>query len=138
MALTQPIDTAEGIAFEDLFNLSDIQYLQDGMPMRSLRPRLCPDGTPITQPSNFSELCGEIIRKTSQERKNCHHSDAMIGQHNPTGSDHPTMFERRSVQRRSKYFRRRTSYCQLADWPGAERNPERGRNHALCSRNWCR
>ncbi|MDY0096196.1 MAG: PocR ligand-binding domain-containing protein [Candidatus Vecturithrix sp.] len=87
MALTQPIDTTEGIAFEDLFNLSDIQYLQDlyadAFGVAALITR--PDGTPITQPSNFSELCGEIIRKTSQGAKNCHYSDAMIGQHNPSG-----------------------------------------------------
>jgi PAS domain S-box-containing protein len=87
MALTQPLETAEGIAFEDLFNLSDIQHLQDlyadAFGVAALITR--PDGTPITQPSNFTRLCGEIIRKTSKGVENCNYSDAMIGRYNPSG-----------------------------------------------------
>ena len=86
-ALTQPLDAAEEIAFEDLFSLSEIQRLQDlyaeAFGVAALITR--PDGTPITQPSNFSELCGEIIRKNPKGVKNCNRSDAMIGQHNPFG-----------------------------------------------------
>ena len=86
-ALTQPLDAAEEIAFEDLFSLSEIQRLQDlyaeAFGLAALITR--PDGTPITQPSNFSELCGEIIRKNPKGVKNCNRSDAMIGQHNPFG-----------------------------------------------------
>jgi len=87
VALTQPLDAAEGITFEDLFDLSEIQRLQDlyagvfGVAALITHP----DGTPITQPSNFSELCGEIIRKTPKGVKNCNHSDAMIGMHNLHG-----------------------------------------------------
>ena len=87
VALTQPLDTAEGIAFEDLFNLSDIQRLQDlyaeAFGVAALMTR--PDGTPITQPSNFSRLCGEFIRKSPKGVENCNRSDAMIGRHNPSG-----------------------------------------------------
>lgn len=87
VALTQPLDTAEGIAFEDLFNLPEIQHLQDLYAEAFGVAALItlPDGTPITQPSNFSELCGEIIRKTPKGVENCNYSDAMVGRHNPSG-----------------------------------------------------
>jgi PAS domain S-box-containing protein len=87
VALTQPLDTAEGIDFENLFNLPDIQHLQDLYARAFGVAALItsPDGTPITQPSNFTELCGEIIRKTSKGVKNCNYSDAMIGRYNPSG-----------------------------------------------------
>jgi PAS domain S-box-containing protein len=87
VALTQPLSDVGGIAVEDLLNLSDIQRLQDlfakasGVAVLMTRP----DGTPITQPSNFTELCAEIIRKTPKGAKNCNVSDAMIGRHNPSG-----------------------------------------------------
>ena len=87
VALTQPLEDVEGIAFEDLFNLSDIQRLQDlyaeAFGVAALITH--PDGTPITRPSNFTTLCGEIIRNTEKGRKNCNYSDAMIGRHNPDG-----------------------------------------------------
>jgi PAS domain S-box-containing protein len=87
VALTQPLDTAEGIAFEDLFDLTEIQHLQDLYAEAFGVAALItlPDGTPITQPSNFSELCGEIIRKTPKGVKNCNYSDALIGRHNSSG-----------------------------------------------------
>ncbi len=87
LALTQPLNAPEDIAFEDLFNLSDIQHLQDlyakAFGVAALITR--PDGTPITQPSNFSYLCSQLIRKTPQGLKNCNYSDAMVGRHNPSG-----------------------------------------------------
>ena len=87
VALTRPLETAEGIEFEDLFNLAEIQHLQDlyarAFGVAALITR--PDGTPITQPSNFTELCSEIIRNTSKGVANCNYSDAMIGKYNPSG-----------------------------------------------------
>ncbi|WP_419660349.1 two component system sensor histidine kinase [Desulfosarcina variabilis str. Montpellier] len=87
VALTQPLEDVEGIVFEDLFNLSDIQRLQDLYAEAFGVGALItyPDGTPITKPSNFTILCGEIIRNTEKGRKNCNYSDAMIGRHNPDG-----------------------------------------------------
>ncbi len=86
-ALTRPLDAEEGIAFEDLYDLSEIQRLQDlyaeAFGVAALITR--PDGTPITQPSNFCELCGRFIRTSPVGLKNCMHSDAMIGMHNPAG-----------------------------------------------------
>ena len=87
LALTRPLDTPEGIAFEDLFNMSEIQRLQDlyaeAFGVAALITT--PDGVPITEPSNFSHLCGEIIRKTPIGKVNCGRSDAMIGRYNPHG-----------------------------------------------------
>jgi PAS domain S-box-containing protein len=87
VALTQPLDTSEEIAFETLFNLVDIQRLQDlfaeAFGVAALITQ--PDGTPITRPSNFSKLCGEIIRNTPKGLRNCNHSDAIVGRHNPSG-----------------------------------------------------
>ncbi len=87
LALTRPLDEAEEIAFEDMFNLADLQLLQDRFAetcgVAALITR--PDGTPITKPSGFSELCGEIIRKTPKGLANCNYSDSMIGRYNASG-----------------------------------------------------
>jgi PAS domain S-box-containing protein len=87
IALTRPLDAPEGIAFEDLFNLPDIQHLQDlfaeACAVASIITR--PDGTPITRPSNFCSLCSDIIRKTEKGLKNCYCSDAILGRYNPDG-----------------------------------------------------
>jgi len=87
VALTQPLDAVEGIVFEDLFNLSELQRFQDlfakmwGVAALITRP----DGTPITQPSNFTYFCGEYIRKSEKGFRNCQTSDAKLGRHNPSG-----------------------------------------------------
>jgi PAS domain S-box-containing protein len=87
LALLRPLDVAEGIAFEDMFNLADLQLLQDQFAwtcgVAALITR--PDGTPITRPSNFTDLCGNIIRKTGKGIVNCNYSDSMIGKYNPNG-----------------------------------------------------
>ena len=75
------------IQFENVFNLEEIQKLQDlfsnASGVASLITR--PDGTPITNPSNFCHLCEKIIRKTEKGLANCYQSDAMIGRYNPSG-----------------------------------------------------
>jgi len=81
VALTRPLDDAEGVTFEDLFNVDDIQRLQDefatatGVASLIIRP----DGTAITAPSNFCRLCNDIIRKTEKGLANCIKSDILIG-----------------------------------------------------------
>ncbi|PKN26254.1 MAG: hypothetical protein CVU64_18265 [Deltaproteobacteria bacterium HGW-Deltaproteobacteria-21] len=89
VALTQPLDSAENIAFEHLFNVSDMQRLQDLFAQACGVAALItnPDGTPITRPSNFSLFCEEIIRKTPKGVQNCMHSHAMIGKHHLDGPD---------------------------------------------------
>lgn len=87
VALTGPIDVAGSIRFEDLFNLGDIQRLQDlfasATGVASIITR--PDGTPITQSSNFTRLCGGIVRQTETGLCNCLRSDALLGRRNPDG-----------------------------------------------------
>ncbi len=77
----------EDVTFEDLFNLEDIQRLQDEFALATEVASIItkPDGTPITRPSNFTHLCSEIIRKTDKGRINCYKSDAAIGQLNLNG-----------------------------------------------------
>ncbi len=81
VALTRPLEDVEGLAFEDLFNMDDIQLLQDRFAeatgVASLITRT--DGTPITRPTNFCRLCMDIIRKTEKGRFNCQQSDAEVG-----------------------------------------------------------
>jgi PAS domain S-box-containing protein len=75
------------IQFSDLFDLKDIQHIQDlfadATGVASIITH--PDGTPITRPSNFCRLCNEIIRKTEVGLTNCFKSDAEIGRPNPSG-----------------------------------------------------
>lgn len=86
VALTEPLETAD-ISFADLFNIEDIQRIQDAFAeafeVASLITR--PDGTPITRPSNFCRLCKDIIRKTDKGLANCIFSDSVIGRHDPHG-----------------------------------------------------
>jgi two-component system, cell cycle sensor histidine kinase and response regulator CckA len=81
VALTLPLDDTGVIAFDDLFNLDDIQRLQDEFATATGVASIIthPDGTPITRPSNFCRLCNDIIRKTKKGRANCYKSDAVIG-----------------------------------------------------------
>ena len=87
VALTRPLDDVGSIVFEDLFNLDDIQRLQDEFAkaagVASIITRT--DGTPVTAPSNFCRLCSDIIRKTDKGRAACFKSDAAIGRFNPDG-----------------------------------------------------
>ena len=75
------------IRFQDIFNLDDLQRLQnlfsDATGVASIITH--PDGTPITKPSNFCRLCSSIIRKTEKGLSNCFHSDAAIGRQHPSG-----------------------------------------------------
>jgi PAS domain S-box-containing protein len=85
--LTQPLDSPEGIGFEDLFNIAEIQRLQDEFAQAVNVASIIthPDGTPITVPSNFCRLCQDIIRKTEKGLTNCFKSDAALGRRNPSG-----------------------------------------------------
>jgi len=79
-------DALNNIQFADIFNLDDIQQLQDLFSDSSGVASIIthPDGTPITKPSNFCRLCN-IIRKTEKGRANCYKSDAAIGKQNSSG-----------------------------------------------------
>ncbi len=81
VALTRPLGDTAGITFDDLFNLADIQRLQDEFAQATGVASIItqPDGTPITVPSNFCRLCKDIIRKTEKGLANCKKSDAVLG-----------------------------------------------------------
>lgn len=87
LALTQPIEDNKSISFESLFNIDDIQKLQDQFSNATGVASIIvdPEGKPITNPSNFCRLCQDIIRKTKKGLKNCYKSDAEIGGYNPDG-----------------------------------------------------
>jgi len=87
LALTLPLEQPGEIAFEDLFDLKEIQQLQDEFSeATSLASMICkPDGTPLTRPSNFTRLCADIVRKTNKGLANCKQSDALLGAINPDG-----------------------------------------------------
>lgn len=86
ISLTQPMEYSE-IKLEDLFNLDELQTVQDQFALAtgvaSIITRI--DGTTVTTPSNFTRLCSEIIRKTEQGCANCVKSDAALGCYNPGG-----------------------------------------------------
>ena len=81
IALTQPVGDTHHLKFEDLFNLEDIQNIQDAFAEATGVASLITDvdGRPITRPSGFCRLCNDIIRKTPLGLQNCIKSDAMIG-----------------------------------------------------------
>ena len=83
----KPAATMNEFKFEDIFDIEEIQHLQDLFADASGVASIItnPDGTPITRPSNFCRLCKDIIRTTEKGRANCFTSDAIIGRQNPSG-----------------------------------------------------
>ena len=67
MALTLPLEKNQNLALEDLFNIEDLQHIQDdfsnALCVASVITRL--DGSPITRYSNFTRLCGSMIRENT-------------------------------------------------------------------------
>ncbi|HWQ63826.1 MAG TPA: PocR ligand-binding domain-containing protein, partial [Methanospirillum sp.] len=87
VALTQPLNEPASVQFADLFNIDQLQQLQDAFSEATQVGSLItlPDGTWITKPSNFCRLCNDIIRKTEKGKANCTHSDQCIGRYHPSG-----------------------------------------------------
>jgi len=87
IALTQPLDDPGLIQLSDLFDMEDIQRIQDAFAEATGVASIIttPDGTPVTNPSNFCRLCKDIIRQTEKGLTNCFKSDAEIGRYNPSG-----------------------------------------------------
>ncbi len=86
-ALSQPFEQKEQITLQELFNIEEIQRLQDEFAQATGVASIITniDGTPITKPSNFCRLCNDIIRKTEKGRINCYRSDSMLGKFDPKG-----------------------------------------------------
>ncbi|PKQ16828.1 MAG: hypothetical protein CVT67_03415 [Actinobacteria bacterium HGW-Actinobacteria-7] len=83
----QALEETESVVFEDLFDLEDIQRLQESFAkatgVASIITRL--DGSPITAPSGFCRLCSEIIRGSETGLAHCYESDAALGRVNSEG-----------------------------------------------------
>nr|NJM00935.1 hypothetical protein [Desulfobacula sp.] len=79
--------TPEVPSFESLFDLNEIQKIQDSFASATGVASLITDvkGRPITKPSNFCRLCRDIIRKTEKGLINCMQSDSIIGRRRPEG-----------------------------------------------------
>jgi len=79
--LTQPTDHHEDLELEEIFEISDLQALQNQFSdsMRVASVITAPDGTPITAPSNFTRFCFGVVRGTEKGLKACMQSDAEIG-----------------------------------------------------------
>lgn len=80
-SLVCPADDTIGVTIEDLFNLADIQRLQDEFALATGVASIIThtDGTPITAPSSFCQFCIDVVRKTEKGRANCYKSDATLG-----------------------------------------------------------
>ena len=87
IALTKPLVKNDRIAINDLFYIDDLQKLQDEFSnaVNVASIITMPDGTPITKPSNFTRLCGQIIRRTEKGLSKCYQSDALLGMPNAVG-----------------------------------------------------
>jgi len=68
-------------SFRDLFDLEEIQKILDAFTAATGVGTIItePDGTPISQPSNFCGFCYNIVRSTEKGIRNCMISDAVIG-----------------------------------------------------------
>ena len=86
-ALTRPAGDGAAPTFDDLFDLEDIQQLQDQFAEATGVASIItdPDGTPITSPSQFCRLCKDIIRGTEKGLANCYESDKVLGGLHPGG-----------------------------------------------------
>lgn len=75
------------LSFGDLFNLEEIQSLQDSFAAAANVASLItdPGGRPLTRPSNFCRLCRDVIRSTDKGLDNCIRSDALLGRPHPNG-----------------------------------------------------
>lgn len=80
------------LKFEELFDLNELQKLQDEFAdaMGVASVITSKDGSPITNPSNFTRLCEKVIRSTQTGRESCYNSDAVLGRPN---SDGPIVME---------------------------------------------
>lgn len=78
---------ATDITFHDLFDVKEIQEIQDAFAEATGVASVITDttGVPITTPSGFCDLCQDIIRKTEKGRQNCQYSDRILGMMNPGG-----------------------------------------------------
>ena len=80
-------EKAGEIEFADIFDLQNIQRMQDLFSDATGVASIItyPDGTPVTNPSNFCRLCENIIRKTDKGRSNCYQAHSALSKHSVSG-----------------------------------------------------
>ena len=78
---------AAEIGFGDLFDLDEIQQIQDAFAKATGVASVItdPHGRPLTEPSNSCRLCRDVIRRTEKGLANCIRSDVALGKPNPDG-----------------------------------------------------
>ena len=86
--IPQPPIDIKSIQLKDIFNIEELQHLQDLFSDATGVASIIttPEGIPVTKPSNFCRLCQDIIRKTKIGQQNCYKSDAILGAQNQAGS----------------------------------------------------
>ena len=81
VALTCPMSKDTGVTFEELFDLKEIQRIQDEFAsatnVASIITHL--DGTSITQPSRFTRFCQDFVRASEKGCMNCRKSNVALG-----------------------------------------------------------
>ncbi len=85
--LTRPLGDISVPKFEELFDMEELQKIQDAFALATGVASIItdPEGKPLTVPSNSCHLCMNIIRKTEKGLANCYTSDACIGRKNLDG-----------------------------------------------------
>ncbi|HEY9076616.1 MAG TPA: PAS domain-containing protein [Anaerolineaceae bacterium] len=80
LSLTDPAGDTSNLSLGDLFDLDEIQTIQDAFAKASGIASVItdPQGNPITQPSNYSPIC-KLIRSSEAGLQTCQYSDAMLG-----------------------------------------------------------
>lgn len=81
IALTKPSGDLSDITFDVLFDIEEMQKIQDDFANATGVASLIttPEGIPITKPSNFTCFCRDIVRNSPKGFENCCHSDSIIG-----------------------------------------------------------
>ena len=74
------VSDRSGLQFQDLFDLEEIQCIQDAFADATGVASLItdPEGRPITRPSRFTSFCN-LVRSSPKGRERCRQSDLVIG-----------------------------------------------------------
>lgn len=80
-------DCITSYTFTDLFDLNEIQRIQDAVSISLEVGTIITDpiGNPITKPSNFCTFCEKVVRSSEKGKQNCMISDSVLGRPNKEG-----------------------------------------------------
>jgi len=88
LALTRPTSDLSDIRFSDLFNVEEIQRIQDAFSDATGVASIItdPQGNPLTSPSNYCRLCRDVILKTEKGMANCRKTNVQIAKKCSSGA----------------------------------------------------